>query len=242
MLLLLAGLAHAEPPDPAQLLAQADAQWRSTTSHAVLTVELVTERYERTLKLESWSEGQDKSRIVILAPEKDAGTTTLMVGDKAWTLLPRIGRAVRLPMGMMGGSWMGSHLSNDDLVRASTFAEDYTCRHTEPSKTAWHIRCDPNETAPVPWGRVEADVGYDQNVQALRYFEEGDTLSRTLTFSDYRRVNGTPVAFHMEVLPTDAPGEKTAITYELLELGLELDPGLFELPEKRGKNAAEPTP
>ena len=54
--------------------------------------------------------------------------TTLKVDSEVWNYLPKVDRVIKVPPSMMGGSWMGSHITNDDLVKASQIDEDYTFR------------------------------------------------------------------------------------------------------------------
>jgi len=63
-----------------------------------------------------WGEGRDQFLAVIRAPKKERGTATLKRGDEVWNFLPKIDRLVKVPSSLMGDSWMGSHITNDDLV------------------------------------------------------------------------------------------------------------------------------
>ena len=230
MFFLLLTLAQADPVE--SVLENVDEMWRSQSAHAILKIDVVTKRYKRSIKLETWSRGQSENRIVILAPKKDAGTITIMKGDKAYQVMPRLNRAIRLPMAMMGARWMGTHLSNDDLMGASGFQNDYTCDQGVDSEEILRITCTPKEDAPVPWGRVEIDwLKAISATRALRFFEEDGALARTLKLSDYRTLRGVPVAHKIEVLPARKPKESTTLVYELLELDIPLSDALFVLPQ-----------
>jgi len=232
MLLLLLTLAQAEPPVSEGILENVDRMWRSQSAHAILKIDVVTKRYERSIRLETWSRGQSQNRIVILEPSKDAGTITILNGDKAYQVMPRLNRAIRLPMAMMGARWMGTHLSNDDLMGASGFQNDYTCDQGVDSEEILRITCTPKDDAPVPWGRVEIDwLKALSATQALRFFEEDGALARTLKLSDYRTLRGMSVAHKIVVLPARKPKESTTLVYELLELDIPLSDALFVLPQ-----------
>jgi hypothetical protein len=231
MLLLLCGLVQAEPTLD-DLLREVDDMWRSQSAHAVLQIHVVTKRYERSIKLETWSRGETENRILILEPEKDAGTITIMKGDKAYQVMPRLNRAIRLPLAMMGARWMGTHLSNNDLLGASRFVEDYTCELGRETEAISTINCTPKDDAPVPWGKVEIDL--DKALAAavaLRFYEEDGALARTLRFSEHRILRGSPVAHKIEVFPASKPKESTTIVYETLELDIPLEDSLFVLPQ-----------
>ena len=44
---------------------------------------------------------------------------------------------------MMGGSWMGSHITNDDLVKANHIDEDYSFRLLEETADRYRVECLP---------------------------------------------------------------------------------------------------
>ena len=64
-------------PSVDELLQHLDELYRSEDSHARMTMEVVTEHWERTLELEAWSSGQDKTFILIHSPAREAGSATL---------------------------------------------------------------------------------------------------------------------------------------------------------------------
>lgn len=124
--------ASASPPlqhkldDVLALLRHIDELWRGRTSQAQMTMRVKTQRYERSMSLEAWSMGPERSLVVIREPKKDRGVATLKVEANIWNYLPRIDRVTKVPSSMMSGAWMGSHFTNDDLVKESTFSQDYT--------------------------------------------------------------------------------------------------------------------
>jgi hypothetical protein len=63
--------------------------------------------------------------IRILAPQKEKDTATLKVENDIWNYLPQVKRVIKLRSTTMSASWMGSHFTNDDLVKESRMAEDY---------------------------------------------------------------------------------------------------------------------
>ena len=59
-----------------------------------------TERWQRELRMESWSEGTDRSLVFILSPQKESGTATLKVDKEIWNYLPKVDRTIRVPSSM----------------------------------------------------------------------------------------------------------------------------------------------
>ena len=47
------------------------------------------------------------------------------VEKNIWNYLPKVDRTIKVPASMMSGSWMGSHFTNDDIVKDARFSEDF---------------------------------------------------------------------------------------------------------------------
>jgi hypothetical protein len=110
---------------PREIIDRVDRLLRGESSHGLAVMEVVTENWERSLTMEMWSLGTEHSLVRILAPPKEAGTATLKAGDDIWNYLPKVDRTIKIPASMMMGSWMGSHFTNDDLVKDSRLVDDY---------------------------------------------------------------------------------------------------------------------
>jgi len=216
-----------------ELLDGTDDMHRGASSHARVTMHVKTARFERTLTMESWAEGEERSLIKILSPAKEAGMTTLKVEDNIWNYLPKVDRTMKVPAGMMGGSWMGSHFTNDDLVKESRMADDFTFDLLEEPAAdgsgQWVIECVARPDAPVGWGKVLVKVAPNEVPTEISYWDEKGTLVRRMVFSDVRMVDGRPIPFSMKLIPEDEPGEYTEMTYELIEFDVELDASMFTL-------------
>ena len=104
---------------PAEIIDKVDQMLRGDSSQGRVEMAVVTRRWKRNVMMEIWSEGTDKALIKVLQPKKEAGMTTLKVGSDMWNYLPKIDRTIRIPTSMMMASWMGSHFTNDDLVKES---------------------------------------------------------------------------------------------------------------------------
>ena len=132
MVALLATLSGAIPAtaqiDPVEIVDHVDLLLRGDSSRGVASMEVVTENWDRTMSMEAWSLGADHFLVRLISPAKEAGIATLKAGNNIWNYLPRIDRTIKIPMAMMGGSWMGSHFTNDDLVKQSRLSADYDIR------------------------------------------------------------------------------------------------------------------
>ena len=204
-------------------------------------MEVVTEHWTRELTLEVWSLGTDYSLVRVLAPSREAGTATLMADRDIWNYLPKVDRAIKIPAAMMAGSWMGSHFTNDDLVKESQLVEDYDIEISFDGERdgipVWEFRLTPKPEAAVVWGHLSFLVRQTDDMPLwVRYYDEDGTLSRTMVYSEFARLGGRLVPTVMDMRPADKPGERTTVRYRELEFDLDLDRSFFSLQNlKRGR-------
>ncbi len=232
VLLATPALAEDETELARSLLDGTDDMYRGESSHAKLTMNVKTSRFQRSLTMESWSKGEEKSLIRILSPAKEAGVTTLKVGENIWNYLPRVDRTMKVPSGMMGGSWMGSHFSNDDLVKESRMADDYSYVIAQRPKEGagnWVIECIAKEDAAVVWGKVVVTVRPDKLPDNIQYFDEKGVLIRTMAFKDHKQIDGRTMPSRMLLTPEDKPGEFTEVVYDELSFDQDVPDTMFSL-------------
>ena len=219
---------------PEKILNNVDDLYRSNASHSILTLSVTTVNWQRTLTLEQWSKGEDKSLIKVLKPKKEKGLATLRVDKNVWNFLPKVKRVVKIPSSMMSSSWMGSHFTNDDLVKQSRMAEDYTFSITfegmKDGKEIIEVTCLPNKEAAVVWGKVEVVV-YADDYLPLRmiYYDEDLLLSRTLEFTNIEMMDGKMIPTMMNMIPTDEPGESTTVKWEEVKFDVTIGDDFFSL-------------
>ena len=224
----------AEPLTAKDILDKVDDLYRGTSSHGKMTMSVVTAHWKRTLSLELWSKGKDKSLIRILAPLKEKGTATLRSGSEIWNYLPKVNRVIKLPSSMMSASWMGSHFTNDDLVKESRFAEHYDFKITFEGKRdgeeVVELSCIPKPEAPVVWGKVEVVVRRSDYLPVVtRYYDEGLHPARSMTFSQFKKLSNRTLPTVMTLVPEDKPGERTEVVYEDISFDIPLNDEVFSL-------------
>ena len=225
---------HADILSAEKILDNVDDLYRSNASHGILTLSVTTVNWQRTLTLEQWSKGEDKSLIKILKPKKEKGLATLRVDKNMWNYLPKVKRVVKIPSSMMSSSWMGSHFTNDDLVKQSRMTEDYTFSITfegmNDGKEIIEITCLPNKEAAVVWGKVEVVVYADDYLPLrMTYYDEDLLLSRTLEFTNIEMMDGKIIPTMMSMIPTNEPGESTTVKWEEIQFDVAIDDEFFSL-------------
>ena len=225
---------RAEDLTPREILDKVDDLARGKSSQGKMTMSITTAHWTRSLTLEFWSKGKEQSLIRILAPKKEKGMTTLRSGNNIWNYLPKINRIIKLPSSMMSSAWMGSHFSNDDLVKESRMADDYTFAVTfqgeKEGRKVVEITCTPHEDAAVVWGRVIVVVDGDEYLPLkILYYDEDIILARTMIFQDAGPLGGRKLPRRMVIIPADKPQESTVVIYEEMLWDLELSDDLFSI-------------
>jgi hypothetical protein len=221
-----------------QVLAGIDDLWRAGSSRSTVSMKVVTANYSRQVTMESWTLGKEKSLVKILAPRKEKGTVTLKSGNAIYTYLPKTDRTIRLTSSMMMGSWMGSHFTNDDLVKDSRLSDDYVphiiFEGERDGRNIIEFALEPKPEAPVVWGRIVIVVLAEGFLPiASYYYDEDMVLARTMTFTDIKEMGGRFLPATMRVIPADEVGEYTELIYQNISFGINLDDSFFSLQQLR---------
>ena len=220
--------------DPEIILNNVDDVYRSNASHGILTLSVKTSNWQRSLTLEQWSKGNDMHLLKVLKPKKEKDLATLRVDNNVWNYMPKVKRVVKIPSSMMSSSWMGSHFTNDDLVKQSRMVIDYdfsiTYEGLRDGVDIVEISCIPKKNAAVVWGKVEVIVYRNDFIPLnIVYYDEDLKLSRTLKFSNIQVLGGKKIPLQMKMVPTDEPEESTAILWEKIEFDLAIKDDFFSL-------------
>ena len=226
--------ADASNLNPRKILDSVDDIYRSNTSHGILTLAVTTTNWQRTLTLEQWSKGKNKHLIKVLKPKKEKDLATLRVDTNVWNYMPKVKKVVKIPSSMMSSSWMGSHFSNDDLVKQSRMVKDYdfstSFEGIRDGIDIVEITCVPKKNAAVVWGKVEVIV-YREDFIPLRliYYDEDLNLSRKLEFSNIQIIDNKKIPLKMQMVPENEPGESTTIQWKEIKFDLTISDDFFSL-------------
>lgn len=217
-----------------EILRSVDNLWRGNSSYAVTTMRVKTKHYARTMRLEGWSKGKEKTLFKVLEPKKEKGTVTLKSGHHIYTYLPKTDRKIRLTSGMMMGSWMGSHLTNDDLVKEARLEDDYQARISfeglRDGKNIIEFTLIPKSDAAVVWGKLVLVVLAERSTPVSEVFYDEDMqVSRTFSFTDVKLLAGRQRPSVMRVVPANKPGEFTEFIYEKLALDIDIPDRFFSI-------------
>ena len=219
--------------DVHEIVNKVDRLYRSNTSYGELEMTIVSENWTRTLSMNIWSEGMDKTFIHIISPKKDAGIATLRKKTEMWNYFPKINKVMKVPPSMMMSSWMGSDFTNDDLVKESSMIHDYNARliSTEDSQTGtYSIELIPKKDIPIVWAKILLIVRKKDYIPVEEvYFDEKGNKMRVMTFTETKKFGKRSVPSVIEMRTLNKPGKKTVIRYRQLQFDIQLESDMFTL-------------
>ncbi len=237
LLFALPAFAVDEDRDATQIVRDAIDHWRGLSSYTVMTMVIHRPDWERSMTMEAWTKGDDKSLVRVVEPKKDRGNGTLTDENSMWTFSPKINRVIKVPSSMMGQSWMGSDFSNKDIARADDIIDQYD--HTvlstrvEDGITIYEIESIPHEDAAVVWGREVLTIRDDHVVLEHAFFDQDGELVKTLRSLEIGEMGGRTIAQRQRMSKTDEPDEWTEIAVNQVEYEIDLKDSVFTLSNLR---------
>lgn len=235
--LLSAAIAGAQEPDATAIVKDAINHWRGLASESVMTMVIHRPDWERSMTMQAWTKGDDRSLVRVLEPRKDRGNGTLTDDNSMWSFSPKVNRVIKIPSSMMGQSWMGSDFSNKDVARADDIVDEYDHSILSTTEadgvTIYEIESIPHEDAAVVWGREVLNIRSDYVVMKHRFYDQDNALVKTLTSLEIGEMGGRTIALRQRMSKTDAPDEWTEIAVDSIDYDVQLKDSLFTLSNLR---------
>lgn len=228
--ILVAGSAQSQ--DAREIIRQMEHNLHGDASVNEMSMQVVRPRYTREVTMRSWSLGDDYSLIYVTAPARDAGTAFLKRGNEIWNYQPNIDRTIKMPPSMLSQSWMGSDFTNDDLVNASSFTNDFSHEHTGTEIIDGHecyvIEMKPNPDNPIVYEKVIYWVSKEYYLPVrTENYDEYDDLVSTVHFREIKNMGGKYIHTIMEMIPADRDNQKTVITTHSANFGVDIKQDFF---------------
>jgi outer membrane lipoprotein-sorting protein len=223
--------------DAKDIVRDAINHWRGTSSRGAMTMTIHRPDWERSMSMDTWTQGEKRSLVRVTAPRKDRGNGTLLDGNNMWSFSPRINRVIKVPSSLMSQSWMGSDFSNKDISRADDIVDQYD--HTLLGESqidayvAYEIQAVPHEAAAVVWGKEVLLIRSDNILLEHRFYDQDDELVKALRTLKTGEMGGRSVAIWQRMEKADAADEWTEIVVDSVEFDLELSDNLFTLSNLR---------
>ncbi len=227
VLLLSSGISAQNAYD---IVKKSDDKLRSATSFAKIKITAVRPSWSKEMIIKTWTKNSNYSVALVTSPAKEKGIVFLRRDKEVWNYVPSISRTIKLPPSMMTQGWMGTDLTNDDMIKQSSILVDYNHKiageELIDGYNTWKIVLTPKENAAVIWGKIIMWIDKEEYNQLRgEYYDEDNFLINKLIGSNIKEFDGRKIPSHMEFIPEDNPGNKTLIDY--LELNFNT-----KIPEK----------
>ncbi len=234
MTLTLPFASFSQDPNAREIVKKADQLLLGNSNYAEVSMLIHRPRWERSLSFRSWMKGDDYALIYITEPVKEEGQVFLKREGEMWNWLPSISRTIKIPPSMMMQSWMGSDMTNDDLVNESSIVEDYT--HTILGREklndyeCYKIEMIPHEDAPVIWGKVLTWISVKEYYTLKNeYYDEEGELVNTETLSNIRDMGDRTVPTKYMVVPAGKEEHFTAMEFKNIDFNIKIEDSFFSI-------------
>lgn len=223
-----------EAPEPARLVRRLEYERQGEASVSLMRMDIKTKSWARALTMKVWSKGRDYALVrVVEGGPRETGMMTLKRERQLWNYLPQAGRVMKLPSGMLGDSWMGSDLTNDDLLHGNSLSRDFDVQLRGPveheGRAAWRLELVPKPSAAIVWGKIELVVERASCVPLLeRFFDDDGKLARVIRYGELRDIGWRRVPMRMTVKP-EGQERETVINYRELDFEAAVPDETFSL-------------
>lgn len=227
-------IAQAQTAD--EIIKRSENLIKGNSSHGTFRMTVITEDFTRSMEMESWWIGNEKSLIVIKSPKREAGNKTLKVNNELWMYLRNTETTIKVPPSMMLQSWNGSDFTNDDLVRESNIADDYAKtiigEEQIDGEKCWKIELKPKPTAPVVWGKLHYWVRkIDYLPSKVDFFDERGELMRTLSYSNFKTLGGRKLPTSWIMINQKKKGNRTEFSIHDIRFDIKISDRIFSFRE-----------
>jgi outer membrane lipoprotein-sorting protein len=215
-----------------EIIEKADSKMRGASSYSEMSITIVRPKWQKTMTMKNWSEGNDFAVSLVTSPAKEKGSVFLKRKNEVWNYLPSLERTIKLPPSMMTQSFMGTDLTNDDLVKQSSMVVDYTHKIlTEDNVrgfTCWKLELTPTEEATVVWGKLVVWIDKKDYMQLkVEFYDEDEELVNLMEGYEAKMYGDKKLLSRIEFIPLDDEGNKTIIEYNVWEFDQEIPSNYF---------------
>lgn len=219
--------------DAKEIIQKAEEKIRGVkTAQSEMQIKIVRPIWTREMSMKTWSKGEKFSLILITSPAKEKGTTFLKRGKEVWNWIPSVERSIKLPPSMMMQNWMGTDLTNDDLVRESSQINDYDHKllgeETINGRACYKIEMIPKPDAAVVWGKVILYIDKTDYIQLKsEMYDEDEDLINVMTSSEIKVMDGKKIATRNELVPVGKDGQKTIMIIKSMKFDDPIEDSFF---------------
>ncbi len=209
MIILVAGSCFPVPAESAQdIVEKADAIFKHNRMYQKSAMTIVRNGREQPVQqMESYyleEDGIDHTLTLFLAPRRVKGTAYLSIGDDLWVRFASTGRIRKMSSSAKKNSAGGSDFSYSDMGEGNSgFAEKYNVSLSGQEKVqgvdCYRIILTPGSNAEDLYEKAVAYIAVsDFSYRLIELYEDGAHI-KTMTFDDFKPVNGTPYPYTVKM-------------------------------------------
>ncbi len=211
------------------IIKKLDQNLRGENIYIKLTMTITSLGHQRTMKMENWAQGNKKSFVKTLYPPKDKGITFLSLNNQMWQYVPKIERIIKIPASMMLQKWMGSDLTNDDLVKQSSLVDDYDAKILKKDKNITTIELIPKEDAAVVWNKIVSQIDISTYTSKKDvFFDEDNKKVRVFTYKKVKKVGDYYISTYWKIQPYDKKNSYTEIFIDEVKYDIDISDQYFK--------------
>lgn len=174
-------------------------------------------------------QGSKKSFVKTIYPPKDKGITFLSLDNQMWQYVPKIERTIKIPPSMMLQNWMGSDITNDDMVKQSSLVDDYDAKILKREANIVTIQLTPKEDAAVVWGKIVSHIDTNNftNTKDIFYDEDGVEV-RVFTYEKIEKFGKYYTPTYWRIQPSNKKDNFTEIILEDVKYDTDISDQYFQ--------------
>ena len=222
---------NAQYPDARKIIEGIDQNMSSENRVFSSSMIIHGRRTTHTVKLKTWTAGEDKSFTEYLFPVREQGTKMLKLEDQLWIYSPSTDRIIQIAGHMLRQSVMGSDLSYEDLMEDSKLTDQYNARitgtETVDGHQCWVIELTAFVTEIAYHGKkLWVDQKRNIPLREEMYAKSGTLLKRT-ELSDIQRINERWYPKKIVFRDMLKDGEGTEFIIEDIEFNVPIEDYIF---------------
>ena len=194
------------------IIKKVDDNQRGKNVYMQMDMSITSQGHKRTMKMKTWAQGNKKSFVKTIYPPKDRGITFLSLDNQMWQYVPKIERIIKIPPSMMLQNWMGSDITNDDMVKQSSLVDDYDAKILKKEGDYVTIELIPKEDAAVVWGKIVSKINTKTYTGMKDIFYDEDGLEvRVFSYEKVKKFGKYYTPTYWKITPSDKKGQFTEI-------------------------------
>ena len=211
------------------IIQKVDKNMRGKSVYMQMRMKIHSLHHTREMQMQTWAKGSKKSFVKTIYPPKDRGITFLSLNNQMWQYVPKIERVIKIPPSMMLQNWMGSDITNDDMVKQSSIVDDYTPKIIKKEGKRVTLELIPHEDAAVVWGKIVStiDTTHYTNLKDVFYDEDAEVV-RTFTYSKVKQFGNYYIPTYWKIEPKDKKGSFTEIFLDDVKYDADISSGYFK--------------